>query len=93
MANDVGTRMKGYAPASVAPVIEAAEPGAVVIAPPPWGNMKLLPVSAAPVAVPVRLPVQLAPIGQQAMLLAASAEQTVPSLQQAPELPNFVHGL
>lgn len=70
-----------------------AESGAVVVAVAPCGNMKLLPVSAAPVDVPVRLPVQLAPVGQQAMLLAASTEQMVPSWQQAPELPNLVHGL
>lgn len=55
--------------------------------------MKLLPVSVAPVEGPVRLPVQLAPVGQQAMLLAASFEQLVPCWQQAPELPRLVHGL
>lgn len=85
--------MNGYAPATVGPVIEAAGSGAVVVAVVPCGNMKLLPVSAALPDVPVKLPVQLAPVGQQAMLLAASTEQLVPSLQQAPELPSFVHGL
>lgn len=85
--------MNGYAPETVEPVMEAAAPAAVVVAVAPCGNMKLLPVSVVPVAVPVRLPVQLAPVGQQAMLLAASREQLVPSLQQAPELPRLVHGL
>jgi hypothetical protein len=42
---------------------------------------------------PVRLPVQLAPVGQHAILLAASREQFVPCLQQAFEFPRLVHGL
>lgn len=60
----------------------------------PLGNKKLLPVSAAPlVEVPVKLPVHVAPVGQQAMLSAASREQVMPCMQQASELPNLVHGL
>jgi hypothetical protein len=54
--------------------------------------MKLVPVDMA-VDAPVRLPVQLAPVRQQAMLLAASREQFVPCLQQAFELPRLVQGL
>jgi hypothetical protein len=73
--------------------MEASEPAAVVVAVAPLGNMKLLPVSAAPVEVPVRLPVHLAPVGQQAMLSAESREQFVPCRQQASELPRLVHGL
>lgn len=68
-------------------------PAAVVVAGAPCENMKLFPVSVGPVGVPVRLPVQLAPVGQQAMLLAASREQLVPSLQHTLELPSLVHGL
>jgi hypothetical protein len=79
----------------VEPVIEAPPEAAVVVvvvAVAPWGNMKLVPVFVA-VDAPVKLPVQLAPVGQQAMLLAASREQLVPCLQQALELPRLLHGL
>lgn len=56
--------------------------------------MKLVPVPVPVVVVdPVRLPVQLAPVAQQAMLLAASREQFVPCLQHALELPRSVQGL
>lgn len=50
-------------------------------------------VLAPVVFVPVRLPVQLAPLAQQAMLLASSREQFVPYLQHALELPSSVQGL
>jgi hypothetical protein len=74
--------------------VEVSESAAVVVAVAPLGNMKLLPVSVAPlVEVPVRLPVQLAPVGQQAMLFAESREQVVPCMQQASVSPNLVHGL
>jgi len=63
----------------------------VVVAVAAWGNIKLLPSVAEGSAV--RLPVQLAPVGQQAMLLAESREQIVPSWQQALALPSFEHGL
>jgi len=74
-------------------VIDASEPAAVVVAVAPFGNMKLPPVSAALVEVPVKLPVHLAPVGQQAILLAESREQFVPCRQQASEFPKLVHGL
>lgn len=64
----------------------------VVVAVAPCGNMKLVPVSVA-VDGPVRLPVQTAPVGQQAMLSAASREQLVSGRQQTLELPRLVHGL
>ena len=52
-------------------------------------NMKLL----DPVLGTVRLAVQRAPVGQQAMLSAASREQFVPSRQHTLELSRSVHGL
>lgn len=76
-------------------MIEAAPESVVdvvVVAVAPWGNMKLVPVDVA-VDAPVKLPVQLAPLGQHAMLSAASREQFVPCLQQAFELPRLVQGL
>lgn len=42
---------------------------------------------------PVKLPVQVAPVGQQAMLLAESLVQNVPLLQQASELPSSEQAL
>lgn len=54
------------------------------------GNIKAVPVPV--VLVPVKLPVQLAPVAQQAMLSAASREQFVPCLQHALALPRAVHG-
>lgn len=45
------------------------------------------------VFVPVRLPVQLAPLAQQAMLSASSREQFVPCLQHALALPSSLQGL
>lgn len=74
--------------------MEVSESAAVVVAVAPFGNMKLVSVCEAPlVEVPVKLPVHLAPVGQQAMLLAESREQFVPCMQQASELPRLVHGL
>lgn len=63
----------------------------VAVAVAAFGNMKLVSVPVV-VEVPVRLPVQLAPVAQQAMLSAASREQLVPCLQQAFALPSSVHG-
>lgn len=54
------------------------------------GNMNWVFVPV--VLVPVRLPVQLAPVAQQAILSAASREQLVPCLQHALALPSAVHG-
>lgn len=58
------------------------------------GNRKRVsdPVVCA-VFVWVRLPVQLAPVAQQAILSAASREQLVPRLQHALAFPNSVQGL
>lgn len=86
----VGTTTNGYAPSNVDPVTDAA-PLSVVVAVAPLGNMNAVPVPV--VFVPVRLPVQLAPLAQQAMLLASSREQFVPCLQHALELPSSVQGL
>lgn len=72
---------------------EGAAPSAVVVADVPAGCKKLLPVCVEPVEVPVKLPVQLAPVRQQAMLSAASVVHRVPLLQQASELPKSEHGL
>lgn len=88
--------MNGYAPETVDAVSEL---DSVVVAVAPCGNTKLLPVSVVPVvvvvavAVAVRLPVQLAPVGQQAMLSAESLVQVVPFMQQALEFPSFVQAL
>ena len=65
----------------------------VVVAVAPCGNTKLLPVVSVAAVEPVRLPVQVAPVGQQAMLLAESLVQNVPLLQQASELPSSVQAL
>lgn len=71
-----------------------AESSVVAVADAVCGNMKLVPVPVpVAVVVPVRDPVQLAPVAQQAMLLAASLEQLVPCLQHAFELPRDVQGL
>jgi hypothetical protein len=51
------------------------------------------PVPVPVVFVPVKLPVQLAPLAQQAMLLASSREQFVPCLQHALALPSSVQGV
>lgn len=60
---------KGYgAPGTVEPVMVASALVDVVEAEVEWGNMKPLVVDVGA----VRDPVQLAPVGQQAMLLAAS---------------------
>lgn len=67
-----------------------AAPSSVAVALAPLGNMKLDPVA---VFVPVRLPVQLAPSAQQAMLLAESREQLVPRLQHALALPSSLQGV
>jgi hypothetical protein len=82
--------MNGYAPFSLDPVMAAA-PLSVVVAVAPLGNMNIVPVPV--VFVPVRLPVQLAPLAQQAMLLASSREQFVPCLQHALALPSSLQGL
>lgn len=42
-----------------------------------------------PVAVAPSDPVHFAPVGQQAILFAASTVQVVPDSQQMPELPSF----
>jgi len=66
------------------------EASAVAVAVAVLGNIKLVPVPV--VLVPVRLPVQLAPVAQQAMLSAASREQLVPRLQHAFAFPSSVQG-
>jgi hypothetical protein len=71
--------------------MDAAPPSVVAVAVAVLGNMNLVPVPV--VFVPVRLPVQLAPIAQQAMLSAASREHFVPCLQQALALPSSLQGL
>ena len=68
-------------------VVEVASSVAVAVA--VCGNMKLLVV---PVAA-VRLPVQLAPFGQQAMLFAASRAQWASIRQQTLRLLRFEQGL
>jgi hypothetical protein len=70
--------------------MEASEPSVVGVAVAVLGNIKPVPVLV--VVVPVKLPVQLAPVAQQAMLSAASREQFVPCLQHAFALPRDVHG-
>lgn len=88
----VGTTTNGYAPSNVDPVTDGA-PNSVVVAVAPLGNMNTVPVPVPVVFVSVRLPVQLAPLAQQAMLLAPSREQFVPCLQHALALPSSVQGL
>lgn len=53
------------------------------------GNLKLV---EAEVESPVSEPVHFAPVGQQAILSAASREQTEPCLQQTSDLPMLEHG-
>lgn len=71
-------------------MVDSVLESAVAVAVAAFGNMKL--VVDPVVFVPVRLPVQLAPVAQQAMLLAASLEQFVPCLQHAFALPSSVQG-
>jgi len=70
---------KGYgAPGTVEPVMVAPVLVDVVEAEVDWGNMKPLLVDVEPAPVPTRDPVQLALVGQHAILLAASRVQVVP---------------
>lgn len=85
LANDVGILTKGYAPAIVEPVRVTLVPSVVCVAVAVWGNRKLL--VAPPPAFPVSesVPVQLAPVGQQATLSAASRVHLLPSAQHISE--------
>jgi hypothetical protein len=86
----VGTITNGYGASVMVGLVAAAlNWPVVVVADAVCGNMKL----SDPVLGPVSRPVQLAPVGQQAMLWAASWVQVVPSLQHTFELPISVHGL
>lgn len=84
----------GYgAPGTVEPVITAPSDVdvPVVVAEVGCGNMKPVDGASVPV-VPVSVPVQLAPVGQQAILLAASRVHLVPSRQQTAEFPSAEQG-
>lgn len=77
---------------TVVPVIEG-ESEVVVEADVGCGNINPLEVDPVSVGDPESDPVQLAPVGQHAMWLAASSEHIVPSRQHAPEFPRSVHAL
>lgn len=76
----------------VEPVIDGPSDPVVSLANVYCGNMKLLVLEVAEVAA-TKLPVQLAPVGQQAMLSAASREQCESVLQQMLELFRVEQGL
>ena len=80
----------GYSPCIVDPVRVASFAPVVCVADAVEGNLKLLPSELELVG---RLPVQLAPVGQQAMWSFASREHRDPCLQHTSGLSMLVHGL